>query len=1198
MSTQQNTGRDHHLIKKAKTFFATNWAINNKTAVYLITLIVTVWGINLFVTLPKEQFPDVVIPTIYVQTVYIGNSPKDMENLVTRPIEKELKGITGVKINKITSNSLQDFSAVIVEFSTSVKTDVALQKIRDAVDKARKDLPNDLTQEPTVQEISLSELPIMAVNVSGDYDAVKLGEFAETLKDKIEELPEINRIDLVGAPVREIQVNVDKYKMEVAKVGYSDIEQAIQRENADISGGLLEVGEQKRTLRVNGQFTSAIDLNKVIVKNISGAPIYLREIAEIKDTVREKESYARLFGKKVVTLSIIKRSGENLIEASKKINAVVEDLKKNEFPKDLNITITGDLSIKAGAAFNELVNSIVIGFILVMLVLMFFMGVTNAFFVALSVPLSMFLAFIFLPSAEVFVGSSVTLNFIVLFALLFGLGIVVDDAIVVIENTHRIFSQGKGVISSEDAAKYAAGEVFIPVLAGTLTTLAPFVPLLFWPGIIGKFMIYLPTMLIFTLTASLIVAYIMNPVFAVDFMSHTEDHTEPKSAIFKKPLLWVTVILGAALDFLGYSQDMAGYRFFGNLLLFFAALAIFNKYILHDAILGFQNRVLPAMMNSYEKLLRWALKGWRPVGLLTATFALLVFSFMFFGMRNVPVVLFPQGDPNNIFVYMRLPSGTDVKYTDSVTQELESKVYGVLDMKDGKKNYLVESVIANIAVGASDPNSNDRSTRPELGRIQISFVPFEERHGKATRPYLDSIRAIIKGIPGAEISVAQESNGPPTQSPINIEVSGDNFETLTSTAVALKNYLDKKNIPGVEELKLDIDLTNPEISIQVDRERALSQGISTGQIGMEIRTALFGKEISKLKIGEDEYKIQLRNTEGQRKSLSDLLNMRITYRDFASGQIKQVPISSVVKVDLSSTYGSIKRKDQKRVITIFSNVLQSQGFTPAAVNEEIKSAIDDFKQKPQDVSIAQTGEGEQMAETMAFLQSALLIALGLILLILVLQFNSLSKTVIIMSEIVFSLIGVLLGYALTRSTAAVVMTGIGIIGLAGIVVKNGILVIEFADELRSRGMRTREAVIEAGKTRIVPVLLTALAAILALIPLAVGLNINFITLFTDWNPHIFFGGDNAVFWKPLSWTIIWGLMFAFFMTLLMVPTMYIIAERLRRPMSSFFHGRWVSFFGLLGPFFFILTGIVYGVRFLRGKPVWNGVPKEQTEPKS
>lgn len=1192
MSTQTNNGKENHLLKTAKTFFATNWAINNKTAVYLLTLFVTVWGVSLFVTLPKEQFPDVVIPTIYVQTVYIGNSPKDMENLVTRPIEKELKGITGVKINKVTSTSLQDFSAIIVEFSTSVKTDVALQKVRDAVDKAKRELPNDLTQEPVVQEISFSEFPIMAVNVSGDYDKVKLGDFAETLKDKLEEIPMINRIDLVGSPEREIQVNVDKYKMEVAKISYTDIEQAIQRENADISGGLLEVGEQKRTLRVSGQFKSALDLEQVIVKNINGAPIYLREIATIRDTIREPESFARLGGKNVVTLSIIKRTGENLIEASEKINAVVEELKREQFPKDLNITITGDLSIKAGAAFNELVNSIVIGFILVMIVLMFFMGVTNAFFVALSVPLSMFLAFIFLPSADAFTGATVTLNFIVLFALLFGLGIVVDDAIVVIENTHRIFTQGKGFISSEDAAKFAAGEVFVPVLAGTLTTLAPFVPLLFWPGIIGKFMVYLPVMLIFTLTASLIVAYIMNPVFAVDFMTHHESHKEPKSAIFKKPLLWVTVIIGALLDIYGYSQDHAGYRFFGNLLLFIAALSVFNRYILHDTIESFQNRFLPAMMNRYEKLLRWALHGWRPVWLLVATFGLLIFSFMFFGMRNVPVVLFPSGDPNNVYVYMKLPAGTDINYTDSITKELEKRVYRVLDMENGKKNEIVESVIANVAVGASDPNSGDRSTRPELGRIQVSFVPFEERHGKSTKPYLDAIRREIRGIAGAEISVAQESNGPPTQSPINIEVSGENFETLTTTAVALKNYLDGKNIPGVEELKLDVDLSNPEISIRIDRERALTQGISTGQIGMEIRTALFGKEISKLKIGEDEYKIQLRNAEQQRKTLSDLLNMRITYRDFATGQIRQVPISSVVKVDLTSTYGSIKRKNQKRVITIFSNVLVSQGYTPAGVNEQIKNAIDAFQEKPEDVSIAQTGEGEQMAETMSFLQVALVIALGLILLILVLQFNSLSKTVIVMSEIIFSVIGVLLGYAITRSTASVVMTGIGIIGLAGIVVKNGILVIEFADELRSRGLRTREAVVQAGKTRIVPVLLTALAAILALIPLAVGLNINFVTLFSDWNPHIFFGGDNAVFWKPLSWTIIWGLMFAFFMTLLMVPSMYLIAERLKRPMSGFFHGRWVSFFGLLGPFFFILTGFMYLVRWIQRKPVWNGMPKK------
>ena len=1181
-----------NLLKNVKTFKPTDWAINNKTAVYLITLIISLWGIGLFVSFPKEQFPDVVIPNIYVQTVYVGNSPKEIESLVTRPIEKQLKGITGVKINKITSNSLQDFSAIIVEFSTSVKTDVALQKMRDAVDKAKKDLPNDLTQEPVVQEISLSELPIMAVNVSGDYDGVKLAEFADELKNKIEELSEISRVDVVGAPEREIQINVDRYKMEAAKIGFTDVEQAIQRENNDISGGLLAVGEQKRTLRVNGQFRSSLDLNNVVVKNGYGAPLYLRDFANITDTVKERESYARLNGKNVVTLSIIKRSGENLINASEKINGIVKQLKTDQFPKDLNINITGDLSIKASAAFNELVNSIVIGFVLVMIILMFFMGVTNAFFVALSVPLSMFLAFILLPSAEFIVGSSVTLNFIVLFALLFGLGIVVDDAIVVIENTHRIFSLGKGKISAKDAARFGAGEVFIPVLAGTLTTLAPFIPLLFWPGIIGKFMIYLPTMLIFTLTASLIVAYIMNPVFAVDFMAHEDHEKKKKSTVFKNPLFLIFIIVGLLFDLVGYGNDQASYRFIGNMLVFFGGLMVLNAYVLTDAIKTFQEKWLPAMMNQYEKLLQWTTQGWRPVKMLIGTFALLIFSFVFFGMRNVPIVLFPQGDPNTIYVYLKLPAGTEVTYTDSVTKLLEGRINKVLGMENEKENPLVESVIANVAVGASDPNSGDRSTRPELSRIQVNFVPFEERNGAGTKQYLDSIRLVVKNIPSAEISVTQESNGPPTQSPINIEVSGDNFEDLTSTAINLRNYLSDKNIPGVEELKIDVDFSNPEIGISIDRERALMQGLSTGQIGMEIRTALFGKEISKLKIGEEEFNIIIRNNAAQRKSLSELLNMRITYRDFTNGQIKQVPISSVVKADLSNTYGSIKRKDQKRVITIFSNVLTSQGYTPQAVNEDIKKQIDAFKSKPEGVSIAQTGEGEQLTETANFLKTAMFTAIGLILLILILQFNSFSRTMIVLSEIFFSLIGVLLGYAITQSTFAVVTTGIGIVGLSGIVVKNGILVIEFADELRGRGMKTREAVIEAGKTRIVPVLLTALAAILALIPLAVGFNINFVTLFTDLNPHIFFGGDNAVFWKPLSLTIIWGLMFAFFMTLLIVPAMYLIAERLKRPMTKFFKGKWISILGLLGPIFFLFTGIVYLVRRIQGKPVWNGKLKK------
>jgi multidrug efflux pump subunit AcrB len=958
----------------------------------------------------------------------------------------------------------------------------------------------------------------------------------------------------VGAPEREFQINVDNYKMRSANITFDDIANAVSRENMDISGGLLDVGSMKRTLQLKGQFKTEFDLQKVIVRNTSGAPIYLKDIAQIKDTTKERESYARLDGKPVITLNIIKRAGENLIETSDDVKRVTEEM-KTQFPKDLHVDVTGDQSKASRTSFNDLVNTIVIGFLLVLIILMFFMGVTNAFFVALSVPLSMFVAFVFLPAADLMIGTHVTLNFIVLFALLFGLGIIVDDAIVVIENTHRIFVQGNGRLTAEKSAMMAAGEVFVPVLAGTVTTLAPFFPLMFWPGIIGKFMIYLPAMLIFTLTASLVVAFLMNPVFAVDFMNHPEGAKEPKSAIFKKPSFWIPLGVGVLLDVMGFT-------FLGNLLIFIMLLILLNRYVLDDLIHGFQNRALPWIMGHYETSLRWALKGWRPVHLLLSTFVLLILTFVFFGARKVPVVFFPQGDPNQIYVYLKLPVGSDVEYTDSITRTLETKVYQVLGMENGKKNPVVESVISNVAVGASDPTSGDRSTRPELGRIQISFVEFEKREGVATRPYMDNIRKAIKGIPGAEISVDQEKGGPPTDPPINIEVSSENFDDLIKTAVSLKNYLDSIQVPGVEELKMDVDLSNPEITFTVDRERALIEGVSTQQIGMEIRTAVFGREVSKIKDGEDEYKIQLRNLEGQRKSLADLMNMNITFRDMAGGgAVKHVPISSLVKVDYTSTLGSVKRKNQKRVITLRSNVLMNIT-TPTAVNQVLASHIGNFKQKSENVTIKQTGEGEQQAETGAFLLKALVIALMIILFTLVIQFNSVSKPVIILTEIIFSVIGVLLGFAITKMEVSVLMTGLGIVGLAGIVVKNGILVIEFTDELRGRGMKTREALIQAGKTRIIPVLLTAMAAILGLIPLAVGFNINFVKLFAELNPHIFFGGDNAVFWKPLSWTIIFGLAFAFFMTLLILPAMYLIAERLRRPMRKMYGGKWISMAGI------------------------------------
>lgn len=1173
--------------KKFKEFKLTSWSVDNRTAIYIIAILITLYGLVKFNTLPKEQFPDIVVPTISISTVYVGNSPKDIENLVTRPIEKQLKGISGAKVKKITSTSQTDFSLIVIEFDTDVKTDIAKVKVKDAIDKAKSDLPTDLTVQPNVQEFAFSEMPIMFVNVSGDYDGIKLKSYAEKLQDRFEELSEITRAEIVGAPEREIQVNVDPYKMQAAKISFMDIENAISRENRDITGGLLEVGNMKRTIKIKGQFTSALNLQDIIVRSSArGASVYLKDIADIKDTIKEKESFARLDGKNVITINIVKRAGENLISAAGKIKDIVAQMQADEvLPKDLKVVITGDQSKATATSFNDLVNTIIIGFILVLVVLMFFMGVTNAFFVALSVPLSVFVAFLFLPIADSIVGTPVTLNFIVLFALLFGLGIIVDDAIVVIENTHRIYNNGKVPIVR--SAKEAAGEIFIPVLAGTATTLAPFFPLLFWKGIIGKFMIYLPTMLILTLAASLIVAFVFNPVFAVSFMKpEGKQYDEPKMAIFKKPFFWVATIFGVLFN-------IAGWHGTGNFLLFMVILSLLNRFIFKDIVYTFQHRVLPWLMNHYENLLRWVLKGTRPVWFLVSLFLLFPLSAGLLMLRGNKSTFFPSGDPNFIYVYLKMPVGTDVKTTDSVTHILEKRVYKVLEKENpGTPGSIVESIITNVANSANNPRDNNRSVQPNLGRIQVSFVEYEKRHGKHTRPYLDEIRARMGGIPGASVEVAQEDGGPPTDPPVNIEIAGDNFEELAKVASNLSNFLDTNQVYGIENLKMDVDLNSPEITVNIDRERAMMEGLSTGQIGMEIRTAVFGKEVSKLKEGEDEYKIQLRYTDLTRSNITDIMNMRITFMDMNTMMIKSVPVSAVASVDYTNTSGAIARKNVKRTIQLQSNVLDPT--MAAKVNTELAQKIAAFKSKykiPADVTIKQTGQGEQEAETSQFLFTALLLALGLIFLILVLQFNSMSKPFIVLTEIFFSIIGVLLGYAFTGMTIATIMLGVGIIGLAGIVIKNGILLIEFTDELRARGFKTREAAIQAGKIRIIPVLLTALATMLGLLPLAVGFNINFVSLFQHLNPHIFFGGDSVVFWGPLSWTIIYGLIFAFFLTLIMVPSMYLIAERLRRPMERFYGTRYIAVLGFTGPLFFLFVGIMYLVRKIQGKKVWNGLQK-------
>ena len=1162
-----------------KQFKPTSWVIDHKTVTYVATIVITLWGLRIFTTLPKESYPDIVIPQVYVSTVYAGTSPRDMENLVTRPIEKQIKSITGAKIRNIKSTSIQDYSSILVEFETNVKVEDAKQKVKDAVDKAKTDLPTDLTTQPDVIEVAFSDFPIMFVNVSGNYDGLKLKDFAKKLQDRFEALPEVSKADIVGAPEREIQVNVDKLRMDASGVTFNDIANSIANENRDISAGNIKIGEMQPTIQVRGQFRSAYDMQDLIVKSIYGNSVYLKDIAQIVDTAKEKESYSRLGNKNVVTLQIIKRAGENLINTSDKVKAIVDEMKATELPKDLNVVITGDQSTETRTSFNDLINTIIIGFVLVLFVLMFFMGVSNAFFVALSVPLSVFVAFMFLPVADYIVGTHVTLNFIVLFALLFGLGIIVDDAIVVIENTHRIFANGQ--VPIEPAAKRAAGEIFVPVLSGTVTTLAPFFPLLFWPGVIGKFMIYLPTVLILTLMASLVVAFLINPVFAVSFMK-PEHHLGKgsKSTIFRKNYFWFLLVFGLLLHGLGFHG-------FANFVLLLVVLMIFNRYVLHEVIFAFQQKVLPWFMNRYERSLRWALGGKRPGWLLVSVFGLFVIAAIALIISatsgRTKTDFFPSGDPNIIYVYLKMPVGTKTETTDSVVHVLENKVYKVM----GENNPIVESIISNVAEGATDPFTGERGIQPNLGRIQISFVEYEKRHGESSAPYLTKLRQEIKDIPGAEISIAQEQNGPASGAPVNIEVVGDEFDQIIKTATSLKRYLDSVNVPGVEKLKLDVDVTKPELTVTIDRERAQREGLSTAQIGSELRTALFGREASKLKIGEDEYKIQIRYSEALRNDLDALQNMKISFKDMNTGANRQIPISSVVNFDYTNTLGGVKRKNLKRLITIYSN-LTSASVDPNKVNYDIAKAIAQFKGKPEGITIRQTGQQEEQAESLGFLGTALVIALGLIFGILVLQFDSLSKPFIVLTEIFFSIIGVLLGFAITGMSLPLIFVMVGIVGLAGIVVKNAILLIEFTDVLRSRGVRTREAAIQAGKIRIIPVLLTALATTLGLFPLAIGFNINWVSLFQHFDPKIFFGGDTVVFWGPLAWTIIFGLIFAFFMTLLMVPSMYLIAQRLRRPMRKFYGTKWIAVLGFLGPFFFLFVGLMFLVRRIQGKPVWMG----------
>ncbi len=1122
-----NTKNDNKVVRN---FAISTWAINNKNTVYLIIGVAFFFGLYSYVSLPKELFPEINIPTVMVQTIYPGNPPADIENLISRPLEKEIESVKGIK--ELTSVSSQDASSLFIEFQTNIDIKVALQDVKDAVDKAKKNLPDDLLDDPLVEDIDLSEFPVVNVNLSGSFSVSELKDFAEDLKEEFETIYEVSKVNITGITEREVTINLDPFRMSSLEVSYTDVENAVKFENISMSGGEVKLGKIKRTIRLIGEFETPDEIENIIVKSEKGNIVYLRDIGSVEYGFKERDSYAYLDKHPVVSLQVVKKSGENLLSTVAQVDDILKEARRTKvIPENLVITITNDQSDMIKKQLTNLENSIIMGVIFVVLVLFLFLGTRNSLFVGFAIPMSMLLSFLVMGMMDY------RINMIVLFSLILALGMLVDNAIVVTENMFRFTAKGYSVM---EAARQGTGEVAMPIISSTATTLAAFVPLLFWRSIMGEFMSYMPLTLIIVLTSSLFVALVIVPVIFIVFYKKGANTSlpNPKMTLIVAGILLVL----AALFFIG------GTTWLGTLFVVFAIIGLLNLAFLSRLAMWFQKVALVWLENTYLKFIRFGLRKSTPYLLIAGTFVLMFITIIFYFSSNPKVEFFPSSDPKLINVLVETPISTDIEVTDSVMHVIEKKVFELLDPNID----LVSSLLTITGKGAVGQNEGftGRGGGSNKGIITINFVDFEERGDVSTLDILDNLADNLVGAyPGVIIEIEKQREGAPTGKQINLEISGKDFKTLLYLTDTIRAVFNDSDIEGIEGLQIDLDVGKPELLVNIDREKARRYGLSTGQIGEAIRTALFGKEISDFKDGENEYKIRMKLDDKYRYNISNLINQRITFRSQSSGKIVQVPISAVADFEYSSTYGAITRKDRKRVITIASNVLQ--GYNANEINEDLKKIMSTFDM-PVGYHYKFTGEQQEQAESMAFLTTALLIALSLIMIILVSQFNSFVKPSIIMFSVVLSTIGVFGGLATFKMDFIVIMTGIGIISLAGVVVNNAIVLIDYIGLLKKRRKEelgidendelsmeeAKECIVQAGKTRLRPVLLTAITTVLGLLPLATGMNIDFISFFNTFDPHIYFGGDNAVFWGPMSWTVIFGLSFATFLTLVIVPAMY------------------------------------------------------------
>jgi multidrug efflux pump len=1119
MTDHQNPGHGSAPTPKGhgrgeyREFGLTSFALKHRTSVLMLIAITAILGMVSYSSVPKEASPEVTIPLVSISVVYPGVAPRDMETLVARPLEEELNAIA--EIRDLTSTSVEGYTNVMAEFDNRMNMESALQKVREKVDLAKPKLPAD-AEDPVISEFNLSEFPIMQVNVSGPYGLERLKDVAEDLRERLEQIPSVLSVNLSGGLDREVRVDVDLPMLKHYGLDFNDVVDAIRNENVTIPGGVVDVGTQEYALRVAGELTEAGPIEELVVFTRAGRPIYIRDVARVDFAYKERDTYARLDGDPVVTLDVVKRAGDNIIETAAAVKSVIAVMEAAS-PAGTTVKITGDESAFIEEMVSTLENNIISGLLLVLTVLLFFLGIRNAGFVATSIPLSMLLSFIVMGML------GISMNMVVLFSLILALGMLVDNAIVVVENIYRYLEEG---YDNWTAARLATGEIAMPVVASTFTTLAAFAPLLFWPGIMGEFMGYLPLTLIITLSSSLFVALVMVPVLCALFMKLDGTPSEPLTPAGRYTLIGV-----AALVLVG----IAGANPLTAVLLLVTGVAftLLHRLVLVRMARWFQEVVVPFMLARYERRLRWAL-GHRLIimGGAAGTFVLTVALFVMF---NKGVELFPESvPPTQAMVQLDAPSGTRPAAVNRIAEQIEAQLRELPGIVDA------QSVVTT--VGASGGAISQLFMGGADANVTVQFVDYKDRRHDVFRTLADMQERIGKGIAGAEVSIVRADMGPPTGPPVNIEIAGEDPEVLKRLADRAKMVLQSAPV-GRQLDGLDSDMSDgrQELVIDVDREKAGLYGLSTMKIGGTIRSAIQGAEAGKFRQGEDEFDIVVRLAELYRQELDAIQDLTIL-----TDAGVQVPLPSVARWSIEEGAGSVRRKNLERVVTLSSDVIA--GVNSNAVLQEVQRTLAGFEQDlPPGYTMRYTGEQEEQEEATAFLGNAFLIALLLIGFILISQFNSVVKPVIILTSVLMSTVGVLLGLMVFQMPFGIIMTGVGIISLAGVVVNNAIVLIDYVDVLRERdGLSRYDALVKGGMTRFRPVVLTAVTTVFGLIPLAMGLNFNFVGLFGSLSPDLYWGGEQAAWWGPMAIAVIAGLSFATVLTLILVPVMYSLVDDFER----------------------------------------------------